>query len=40
VGEQDPELPPDLVSCGGVKLAGSERRRILALRRVSAELSV
>jgi 16S rRNA (guanine(527)-N(7))-methyltransferase RsmG len=33
VGEHDPELPPELVSCGAVKLAGSERRRILALRR-------
>jgi 16S rRNA (guanine(527)-N(7))-methyltransferase RsmG len=32
VGEIDPDLPPDLVSCGSVKLAGSERRRILALR--------
>jgi 16S rRNA (guanine527-N7)-methyltransferase len=32
VGEQDPDLPPELVSCGGVRLAGSERRRILALR--------
>ncbi len=35
VGEQDPELPPDLVACGGVKLVGSERRRILALRLAS-----
>jgi 16S rRNA (guanine527-N7)-methyltransferase len=35
VGEQDPDLPPDLVACGGVKLAGSERRRILALRLAS-----
>lgn len=35
VGEQDPELPPDLVPCGNVKLAGSERRRILVLRRAS-----
>lgn len=31
-GENDPDLPPDLVARGGVKLAGSERRRILALR--------
>lgn len=31
VGENDPDLPPDLVARGGVKLAGSERRRILAL---------
>jgi 16S rRNA (guanine527-N7)-methyltransferase len=35
VGEQDPDLPPELVACGGVKLAGSERRRILALRLAS-----
>jgi 16S rRNA (guanine527-N7)-methyltransferase len=35
VGEQDPDLPPDLVACGGVKLAGSERRRVLALRLAS-----
>jgi 16S rRNA (guanine527-N7)-methyltransferase len=35
VGEHDPDLPPDLVPCGGVKLAGSERRRILALRSAS-----
>jgi 16S rRNA (guanine527-N7)-methyltransferase len=33
VGENDPDLPPDLVAHGSVKLAGSERRRILALRR-------
>jgi 16S rRNA (guanine(527)-N(7))-methyltransferase RsmG len=33
VGEHDPEMPPDLVPCGGVKLAGSDRRRILALQR-------
>jgi 16S rRNA (guanine527-N7)-methyltransferase len=32
VGERAPDLPPDLVTCGGVKLAGSERRRILVLR--------
>jgi 16S rRNA (guanine527-N7)-methyltransferase len=32
-GEADPDLPPDLVTCGSIKLAGSERRRILALRR-------
>ena len=37
VGENDPDLPPDLVPCGGVKLAGSERRRILALRRAESE---
>jgi 16S rRNA (guanine527-N7)-methyltransferase len=34
VGESDPELPPDLVACGDVKLAGSDRRRILVLRPV------
>lgn len=34
-GEIDPDLPPDLVACGSVKLAGSERRRILALRRAA-----
>lgn len=33
VGEQDPELPPDLTSGGSVKLAGSEKRRILSLVR-------
>ena len=32
-GGQDPDLPPEIVPCGGVLLAGSERRRILALRR-------
>lgn len=35
VGENNPDLPPDLVASGSVKLAGSERRRILALRRSS-----
>jgi 16S rRNA (guanine527-N7)-methyltransferase len=35
VGEADPELPAGLVPAGGVKLAGSERRRILELRRAS-----
>lgn len=33
-GENDPELPPGLAACGEVKLVASERRRILALRRV------
>jgi 16S rRNA (guanine527-N7)-methyltransferase len=33
VGESNPELPPDLATCGDVKLAGSDRRRILVLRR-------
>ncbi|MFL6194200.1 MAG: 16S rRNA (guanine(527)-N(7))-methyltransferase RsmG [Thermoanaerobaculia bacterium] len=37
-GELDPDLPPDLVACGGVPLAGSEKRRILALRRSEASL--
>jgi 16S rRNA (guanine527-N7)-methyltransferase len=32
VGEHDPELPPELVACGSLPLAGSEKRRILALR--------
>jgi len=35
-GEHDPDLPPDLVPCGGLPLAGSEKRRILALRRAPA----
>jgi 16S rRNA (guanine527-N7)-methyltransferase len=34
-GEHDPDLPPELVSCGAVKLQGSEKRRILILRRAS-----
>ncbi len=34
-GEREPDLPPGLAACGEVKLAGSERRRILALRRVT-----
>jgi 16S rRNA (guanine527-N7)-methyltransferase len=34
VGEKDPELPPDLEPAGSVPLEGSERRRILRLRRV------
>lgn len=33
VGERDPELPPDLEPAGSVPLEGSERRRILRLRR-------
>lgn len=33
VGERDPGLPPELAPCGSVPLAGSDRRRILALRR-------
>ena len=36
-GEHDPELPPELVVCGAVQLAGSEKRRILALRRAARE---
>jgi 16S rRNA (guanine(527)-N(7))-methyltransferase RsmG len=37
-GEIDPDLPPDLVACGSVKLAGSERRRILVVRRTVPSL--
>lgn len=37
-GGLDPDLPPELISRGGVQLAGSERRRILALRRESPEI--
>jgi len=36
-GENDPALPVDLVGCGEVRLAGSERRRILVLRSESHE---
>lgn len=35
VGEHDPELPVDLTVCGSLPLAGSEKRRVLALRRAS-----
>ncbi|HSU83456.1 MAG TPA: RsmG family class I SAM-dependent methyltransferase, partial [Thermoanaerobaculia bacterium] len=35
VGEHDPELPPDLTACGSLPLAGSEKRRVLALRLAS-----
>jgi hypothetical protein len=39
VGEKDPDLPPDLMPGRSVKIAGSERRRILELRRsLSSEL--
>ncbi len=38
VGEHDPELPPELAACGSLPLAGSEKRRILALRHGSASL--
>jgi 16S rRNA (guanine(527)-N(7))-methyltransferase RsmG len=37
-GEHDPELPAELISCGSLPLAGSAKRRILALRRASAGL--
>jgi 16S rRNA (guanine527-N7)-methyltransferase len=37
VGEHDPELPAELVACGSLPLAGSEKRRVLALRRASPE---
>jgi hypothetical protein len=35
-GADDPELPPGLEVRGSVRLAGSERRRILDLRPVPA----
>ncbi|HET9209380.1 MAG TPA: RsmG family class I SAM-dependent methyltransferase [Thermoanaerobaculia bacterium] len=35
VGERDPELPAELTVCGSLPLAGSEKRRVLALRRAS-----
>ena len=35
-GEHDPELPPGLIPCGSVPLIGSDKRRILALRRAGA----
>jgi 16S rRNA (guanine(527)-N(7))-methyltransferase RsmG len=38
VGEHDPELPPELAACGSLPLAGSEKRRILALRHAPASL--
>src|SRR4051794_16102071 len=34
-GEHDPELPPSFVASGSLPLAGSAKRRILALRRAS-----
>jgi 16S rRNA (guanine527-N7)-methyltransferase len=37
-GELDPDVSPDLAPCGSVSLAGSEKRRILALRRASGGL--
>lgn len=37
-GEQDPDVSPDLIPCGSVPLAGSEKRRILALRRATGGL--
>ena len=33
VGEEDPELPPELSPSGSIKLAGSRTRRILQLQR-------
>lgn len=38
VGGDDPDLPPSLTADGSVRLPGSERRRILRLRRASGEL--
>jgi len=37
-GEQDPDVSPDLLPCGSVPLAGSEKRRILALRRATGAI--
>lgn len=37
VGKEDPDLPPGLTPAGSVKLEGSERRRILELRRSDSE---
>jgi 16S rRNA (guanine527-N7)-methyltransferase len=39
VGANDPELPPELIPAGSVRLEGSEKRRILEVRRVSRETS-
>jgi 16S rRNA (guanine(527)-N(7))-methyltransferase RsmG len=36
-GEREPDLPPELAVAGERRLAGSERRRILVLRRVPDE---
>ena len=33
VGEEDPELPPELSPSGSIKLAGSRTRRIVQLKR-------
>jgi 16S rRNA (guanine(527)-N(7))-methyltransferase RsmG len=38
VGEEDPELPPELSPSGSIKLAGSRTRRILQLQRTSGHL--
>jgi 16S rRNA (guanine527-N7)-methyltransferase len=40
VGKEDPDLPPGLSPQGSVKIEGSERRRILELRRSAAPGSV
>jgi 16S rRNA G527 N7-methylase RsmG len=37
VGGDDPDLPPSLTADGSIRLPGSERRRILRLRRASGE---
>jgi 16S rRNA (guanine527-N7)-methyltransferase len=37
-GEHDPDVSPDLTPCGSVPLAGSEKRRILALCRAPGGL--
>jgi 16S rRNA (guanine527-N7)-methyltransferase len=37
VGREDPDLPPGLMPHGSLKIEGSERRRILVLRRSTSE---
>jgi 16S rRNA (guanine527-N7)-methyltransferase len=37
VGEEDPELPPELAPSGSIKLAGSRMRRILQLQRIPSK---
>jgi len=37
VGEEDPELPPELSPSGSIKLAGSRTRRILQLQRIPSK---
>jgi hypothetical protein len=37
VGEEDPDLPPDLSPSGSLQLAGSRARRILQLQRTPVD---